>query len=113
MSRFFEVDMSPEPSIIGVKNGLYQVEFKDRDLNKNENIDEILELLSTYPSIPQQVIKDLKIDYLEGTIKKRAKLTDFMGYCPYFLCYYSLISDRVLDVIKKWTSPIKEDAKLS
>lgn len=96
---------SAEPKIIGTRNGVYQVEFTDKELEKHPNFKE-LDRIFISPSKKEigefnREVLNLKIDSIKGELIIRAKITDFMGFCPYFFGCNYLISEKVFEVLNE------------
>ncbi len=101
MRLFKQISYNPEPSVIGVNNGIYQLEFKERDLKKNFNYEEIEQILMTFDIAGLNKIKELPIEHLKGTLLKKAKVTDLMVFSPHLLGHKYLISQKVVDCLKE------------
>ncbi|MEO1412844.1 MAG: hypothetical protein AAFW73_23330 [Bacteroidota bacterium] len=105
MNNFQQITNSAEPRIIGTRNGVYQIEFKDQDLAQHSS-HEKLDRLFIAPS--KRLIADFNEealgfaldDPLEGDLVSRAKVTDFMGFCPYFFCCNYVISEQVVTIFR-------------
>lgn len=103
MNYFRHVTYNASPEVIGVSNGVYQVEFKENVLKKNKNYEELEEVLMVSFEkfmINQESIIDMPIKYLEGVLEKNAKLTDFMVFSPFLFGYIYMISQKVANCLK-------------
>lgn len=106
MNTYKQISHNPEPSIIGVKNGVYQLEFLEEDLKKNKNYQEIDKLLlgynpEFYQDKEQDRISNLSIDYLKGSFLKKAKKTDIVVFSPHLNGYSYVISQKFLDCLNE------------
>lgn len=101
-----QITTSAEPSVIGVNNGVYQLEFKGKELKKNTNYKAISEILLNFDINDflksQDSIKGIEISTLKAHLLKKAKLTDIMTFSPYFLGYKYIVSQRVVDCLRKF-----------
>lgn len=100
---FKQIRNSSEPKIIGVNNGIYQVEINKQSLKNNDNYNEIKELLlqtdvNVFLKNRQQIF-ELKVKELKGNLLKRAKLTDIMGYSDYFFGFKYIVSQKFVDCL--------------
>lgn len=106
MNTYKQISHNPEPKIIGVKNGVYQLEFLEKDLKKNKNYQEIDKLLlgynpEFYQDKEQNRISNLSIDYLKGSFLKKAKKTDIVVFTPHLNGYSYVISQKFLDCLNE------------
>jgi hypothetical protein len=95
---YYNIEMEWDPAIIGVKNGVYQVELDKSSYNKE-----------TYSLIEQLFMNnDLKsnqefpkLDYKFYFKKlKSAKKTDFISFSPYLNHCHFLIYKSILEIFK-------------
>ena len=105
MEKFKLITNSAEPKIIGTRNGVYQVEFEDEKLEKHPNFKELDRIFISpgkrnIAEFNKEVL-NLKIETIKGELIKRAKITDFMGFCPYFFGCNYLISENVNEAFKE------------
>lgn len=102
---FKQITHNPEPKIIGVNNGVYQVEFKEKELKKNNNYNEINSTLiaTTINDFleKQDSVSQMKIEHLKGKLLKKAKLTDIMVFTPFFFGYSYLVSQKFVDCLEE------------
>ncbi len=97
--NFYNIQLSHDPKIIGVKNGIYQVEliekmynsvtfsqFKNMFFNQNLEIDKI-------PSFEFEFYFRL----LKG-----AKETDFISFCPHLNHCHFLINENIQDIFSNF-----------
>lgn len=104
MEKFKLITNSSEPKIIGTRNGVYQVGFTNEELEKHSDFG-ALDRIFISPGKRKIVefnkeVLNLKIEPIQGELIKGAKITDFMGFCPYFFGCNYLISQKVFEVFK-------------
>ena len=104
MERFKQITNSPESKIIGTNNGVYQIEIEDKDLESHPNYKELDRLFISgfKPSIKEfnEEVQYLKIQRLNGKLIKKAKVTDLMGFCPYFFSCKYIVSERIAEAFE-------------
>ncbi|PQJ76519.1 hypothetical protein [Polaribacter glomeratus] len=102
---FKRITNSSEPNVIGVNNGVYQLEFKGKELKKNINYKEIEEtlLIGNIDKFlkDQNGISNLEIKHLKGKLLKKAKLTDIMVFSPFFFGYEYIVSQKFVDCLEE------------
>lgn len=100
-----QVSTSSEQKIIGVTNGVYQVEIDENSLELNENVIEINSVLNQTNVFDfldkQNRVSQLKIESLKGCLLKKAKVTDVMGYSPYYFGFSFIVSEKFIDFLKE------------
>ena len=105
--NFKQIDTDNTPKVIGVKNGVYQVE-----LNEEENFKEIsnLKLESIFNQTDintlienQNNIFDIESIFLKGILIRKAKQTDLMNFSPAFLGFEYIISDKMKSLLIRST----------
>lgn len=107
-----QLSTSSEPKIIGVNNGIFQVEIVESSLRENKNFEEINSILNQtniFGFIDDQYkIFDLQIDQLRGRILKGANITDVMGFSPFYFGFKFIVSQKFLDCLNKIKVDINE-----
>ena len=102
---FKRITNSSEPNVIGVNNGVCQLEFKGKELKKNTNYKEIEKTLLTGDIDKflkgQNEISNLEIKHLKGKLLKKAKLTDIMVFSPFFFGYEYIVSQKFVDCLEE------------
>jgi hypothetical protein len=104
VKEFKQITNSAEPKIIGTKNGVYQIEIEDKDLETHPNHKELDRLFISgfKPSINKfnDEVQKIRIQPLKGKVIKKAKVTDLMGFCPYFFSCKYIVSEKIAEVFK-------------
>lgn len=101
--KYYQIGTTAEPKVVGVKDGLYQVEINKVLLEESERFQEFLNFFRYANSSfwkRQNEIKDLKIPSIQAKLLKKAKITDIMGYTPNITFMNDLYSERYLNIIK-------------
>lgn len=93
--------ISPEPSIIGVTNGLYQMEIVKKNFPNNKLFDQFILSFES----PESISKESKslITSLDVKLLKKARITDFLGYSPILTRVPFVVSRKCLDVLTKFS----------
>ncbi len=102
--RYYQVSVSSEPKIIGVKNGIYQIEIDEKRILQNTDYDEFKSFFNYNNKDfwnSQDEIKFLNAPVIRSKLLKRAKLTDIMGYAPEYCFLSNIYSDKFLKIIKE------------
>ncbi len=89
------ITLNSDPKVIGVKNGIYQIEIDRKSLSKKA-YDEI------YDQLANLVPEKNKVDMLPMKLLSRAKITDFMGYSPNFKNIRFAVTEKCLNVLRKF-----------
>jgi len=106
--KYYQVQVSAEPKVIGVSNGVYQLEINNSKLEKNEDFKEFLTFFKSSNREfwkNQFKIKDFKVPVIEGKLLKRAKLTDIMGYAEEIPFLYDVYSEKFISTIEASNLP--------
>ena len=108
---FKRILVSSEPEIIGVTNGIYQVELIENKefkyvYNKMNTLFHDKGDIDTFEQIKAEL---LNFNFsLTAKLLPNAKLTDFMGYAQYIVGFPYLISQNVMECLKESKVPQKE-----
>lgn len=115
---FKKVNVESDPKIIGVKNGVYQVELKEKRsfVTKDEQkyYDNFFDsgtnrmLLESFKKID-----DKKLSLVIYFPLKNARETDFVGYAPYEFGINFLVSERCLRLLENFKLPDYNKVKVS
>jgi len=101
--KYYQISASPDHKIIGVKNGIYQVEIDENSVVKMDNYLEFRQHFSRKNQNfwnEQEKIYRLFPPALHGKMLKNAKVTDVMGYAPGYRFLDYIYSDRFIDIFK-------------
>lgn len=106
--KYYQISLDPEPKIIGIKNGIYQVEINKEELLNHKEYQKFFSFFKV-ANIDfwknQQLINNLEKPSLKGKILKSARITDLMGYTPKISFLDYLYSSKYIEVIKKFILP--------
>ena len=81
--KYYQISPDSEPEIIGVKNGIYQVEINKDEILKQQQFKEFITFFkgnATEVYHNQDRISNFIIPPIKGKMLKKAKVTDIMGY---------------------------------
>ena len=101
--KYYQVDITIEPEIIGIKNGESQVELLKNEIEKSLNYETFENHFNGNNKDfwqNQNKVFDLKPPILKGRLRKNAKQTDIMEYGPVYSFLYHIYSDKYINVIK-------------
>lgn len=103
MKRFRLITNSAEPKVIGTSNGISQIEFFDKDLEEHPDFAKLYRLFFFHKGQEIQEynkeLQELRVLPLKGELVAGAKITDLMGFSPYFFGSDYIISGRVVDIL--------------
>ena len=104
--KYRQATTSSEPKIIGVNNGVYQLELNEKKLEKHKGFDLInhLFLESRKRDIEafNNSVKNLNLDIIfEFKKLKNAKITDVIGFSPFFFSCSYIISQRFVECLNQ------------
>lgn len=106
-SMYSKIGISPDPKIIGVNNGIYQVELKDKksfiDSEErkyynnyfNGEVDDFI--IGKFKNVDDKALSLLTYFPL-----KKAKRTDLVGFSPYEIGLNFVISEKCFDIINSF-----------
>ncbi|MGP1994250.1 hypothetical protein D9V96_020385 [Zobellia laminariae] len=98
-----QITTSADSDIIGVNNGLYQLEFKEKELKKSLNYEVIKDVLLNFDVNNflknQDSIQKTETSILTAHLLKKAKLTDIMTFAPYFFGYKYVVSEKFVNCL--------------
>lgn len=101
--KYYLIRNDSEPKIIGVKNGIYQVEIsRDRFVNKisYDEIIEFFDIFKYWDGISNPSISDLKIEC--ATLLSGGILTDFVSFSPHLIACHFMVSERAKSLFDKF-----------
>lgn len=101
--NYYQVDVSSEPKIIGVTNGVHQIEIEKKEMQKKDAFNEFLTFFNTQNKgfwNNQDKIKDIKVPIIKAKLLKKAKLTDIMGYTENVSFLNNVFSEKYISILK-------------
>lgn len=101
--KYYEVNRSFEPKVIGVKHGVYQLEIDEKAIGHSPSYEEFKSFFSSRNSDfwkSQDKLNSLNPPTIYGKMLKNAKITDVMGYAPSFRFLDNVYSQKFIDIIK-------------
>lgn len=98
---YFKLELSSDPKVIGVRNGIYQVELMEKVFTK-----EYLKKLNAYfhPGSPwtlNEALPDFSV-YFHFKKLKLTNETNFMSFCPHLSNCLFLIDDKSLKLLESF-----------
>lgn len=102
--KYFQVSVSPEPKIIGVNNGVYQVEIDEKTIDKKD--EKFINFIKWFDYKnedfwqKQDAVNLLKSPVIKGKMLKKAKITDIMGYASEYHCLHNIYSEKYIKILK-------------
>jgi len=107
MNKYFNIVSSPEPSIIGVQNGVCQGNIIWKKFSKKESQREILDYFSLKKFIENNseiTSIDFEIEFVDAY--KVAKMTDFFVFSPALYGISFFVSQKVVDILISFKLPL-------
>lgn len=102
--KYFQISVSPEPKVIGVNNGVYQVEIDKKEIDlKDIKFKNFIKWFNYNNDLfwkEQDIVKSLHSPIIKGKILKKAMVTDIMGYAPGYHCLFNMYSEKFIEVLK-------------
>ena len=101
--KYYQVSRSAEPKIIGVKDGMSQVELTEDSIEKNQSYIDFKNHFSAYNQDfwhTQDKVLTLNPPLIKGRMRKKAKITDIMWYGQVFDFLNFILSQKYIDIIK-------------
>ncbi len=107
---YHRVKKSSDPKIIGVKNGVYQVEIKPKISFYNKIEERIFDdyfdkPLSYFRSHEYEPFNESLIKTIRFIPLRSAKETDIVSHSPNVNAMFGLVSDRTLKLIERYKTP--------
>lgn len=103
--NYYQAYLNPEPKIIGVNNGIYQIEIGKEEILNNASFKEFRDFFNYNNKafwVNQNSIFDLKIPVIKAKLLKKAKITDIMGYTQNITFLNNLYSSKFIEVLKQF-----------
>ena len=103
MKRYIPITLPCEPSIIGVKNGIYQCEIKPKKFN---SLTEYNNLSHFYDSYEFDSKKNRKIDRISEIeycqLLKKAYLTNILSFSPYLFGCHFVLDEKAYSIFRNF-----------
>ncbi len=104
---YYKLTHTLDPKVIGVKDGMAQVELIKKYFKDQSNYDNYINyFLDFNEGGPKNLVKfppfDVKFEHLQ--LKRNAKLTDFLCFAP-AVSHNFLINKKVYDVLRNFNLP--------
>ena len=97
--KYYQIGVSFDPKIIGVKNGIYQVVLNLDIIKEDKDFEFFFEFFDYHKNINffkrQNEIQFINIPIIEGFLIHKAKLTDVMGYSKNISFLNGIFSDNL------------------
>ena len=97
---YHNVDLAWEPKIIGVKNGIYQVEL-DKKFYDEKTYQELESLFIGGEFSAKQSYPDVNFKFVFKKLKS-AKKTSFMSFTPHMKHAHFLVDERVISMFRQF-----------
>ncbi|PKW29231.1 hypothetical protein CLV50_0643 [Flavobacterium lindanitolerans] len=102
--KYYEIILSCEPRVIGVKNGIYQININENHMETDNGNYLAFKNFFNYNNKDfwknQDEIKLLNPPLIKGNLLKNAKVTDIMGYAPEYTFLTYVFSEKYFEIIK-------------
>lgn len=97
--KYYSIDVSSDPKVIGIRNGIYQIEIGEENFTSNQTYEKVIDffLHSNYWQ-HESVIPNFPIELKRIKLLKRAVLTDIMGYSGHLIGCPFAVSERIVNV---------------
>lgn len=104
--KYYELSVSSEPKIIGVRNGVNQGKIKWKQFKSKSSEKKIIHFFldKLGESLDKIEPIDFEIEYVEAY--KTAKMTDFFIFTPALYGVNFLVSNKVVELLKRFHLPI-------
>ncbi|MEZ2442774.1 hypothetical protein AB6805_13715 [Chitinophaga sp. RCC_12] len=97
--KYYRLNLSSEPKIIGVKNGIYQVEIDKKKYSSPKDYDRLLNFFSSQGWFEKDQTPDFDVQ-IHANMLKSAIMTDFLQFSPALMACDFMVNNKVLDVFK-------------
>lgn len=101
----YQIDLNPEPKIIGVNNGIFQIEIDKNEILNNDVFKEFRECFNYNNKgfwKDQNNVFGLKIPAIRAKLLKKAKITDIMGYTPNITFLKDVLSSKYIGILNQF-----------
>ncbi|MNK33905.1 hypothetical protein D3C87_524020 [compost metagenome] len=93
--KLLEFSTAWEPEVLGVKNGIYQLEFDESGFNNENESDDF------FLNFPRDITKPITKP-LNFTLLKRGKINDVMRYAPILKPAPYIVSEKFIEVLREF-----------
>lgn len=103
--KYYQVDVSAEPKVIGVKNGVFQFKIDYEKIYEDERFQSFLSFFDYNNKNfwkNQDTIKKFEISRIPAEMIKKAKVTDIMGYTPIITFLNEAFSSKYFNILKEY-----------
>lgn len=103
--KYYQIGVSPEPKIIGVKNGVCQFKIDYEKISQDDIFQSFLAFFDYYNKDfwkNQEIIKKFEIPGIPAEMLKKAKVTDIMGYSPKVTFLNEAFSSKYFNILKEY-----------
>ena len=99
--KYYTVDVAFDPKVIGVRNGVYQIEVGEDNFINHQTYERVTNffLHSNYWQ-HENVVPDFPIELKQVRLLKKASLTDIMGYSGRLIGCPFAVSERIINIFK-------------
>lgn len=100
--KYYQIGITADPKIVGVKNGIYQVEIEKETMQRDIAFDEFLGFFDSKNAHfweSQDIVKTLIIPKIKAKLLKGAKITDIMGYTENISFFNELFSEKYINIL--------------
>lgn len=101
--KYYQIDVCAEPKIIGVTNGVHQIEIEKRKMLQDERFRDFLVFFSYHNKDfwkTQDVIKTFTIPAINAKLLEKAKITDIMGYTENISFLNNVYSEKYIGILR-------------
>lgn len=100
--NYYTIQLSAEPSVIGVNNGVHQAKFDKKNFTSEEDYEKFDSFFYESDYYNQTIdFKKVPVSIKEVNLYAKAKVTDFMGFTPEVPDADFLVNERIKDILSK------------
>lgn len=100
--KYYQIGMTAEPKVMGVTNGIHQIEINKKAMHQDDVFKEFLNFFSTHNTEfwkKQEEIRNIKIPVIKAKLLKKAKVTDIMGYTENISFLNNVYSEKYINIL--------------
>jgi hypothetical protein len=99
MNLYYQLRLSSDPSVIGVSNGIQQVEIQDGGGGSQPSLDDVVHFFCRDTRVSEKLLDPpFVLDFSCVKPLKRAILTDFLSYGPFLRSCPFMMSESAVGV---------------